>query len=136
MRKGMYALQTLATILIFAFVLMIGCGSLDKPPIDSTTVEEMAPEQIASVVAKELMTQYKFLHIQVKDMLAIASPEQREWFYYEVTPRMDEVKKLLISYSDAVILWRKIGVEPVGIYEKEKLIREGIQTSIIKLVGR
>ena len=134
MRKGMYALQSLATILVFMFVLS-GCALL-QTPMDVETGEPMTSQQIAVVAAEELNKRYVQLHLQVKDILTIATEEEKAWLYENVTPKMDAVKRVIGTYTTLVMVWVETGEEPENIAEKEQRIRSAITTILFLLVRR
>lgn len=113
---------------ILLILAMIACS---QNAVNRETGGPLTAVDKASIVADELTKQYEFLHRSITDIMNTGSVEQKTWISTNVADPMNKVKEALIQYNQMVILWREGGLMPSDMYEREKFIRETLQTVLL-----
>jgi len=100
--------QTTVPLIILTLGLisfLAGCGLFNS-------YARLSPLDKAVVTADRLAVWYADTHKVVSDSYAAAPAERQAFFRKEINPKMNDLKKYILGYVDAVNLWRVSGREP------------------------
>ena len=98
-------------LVILALALALACAGCAL----FSQYARLSPLEKAIVTADRLSVWYEGTHREVSGLYGAATPEKQAWYRREVNPKMNDLKGLILSYVDAVSLWRVTGKEPLNL---------------------